>query len=367
MNPMPSMALLFLLATPTAQAVVTAVTVAPGNAAVPVGQTTTLQLRWTVERNADASGRLPAGDEVVSERGEFRDDAGRLLGRVERRLRQTRPVSPSDVFDFRETVRVPTALLYQAHSAGLTRIHYQRAFDDGYGPRSAAAELRLTSAAAAAFGLSRLALSFEGGWLHRLVAPGEALRPRAVVNFTGSGQLRATWEVAEPATTRGEPVFRPLQSVRRYLTGGGEATLEGPALPTRDRGTYLLRLRIDAPETGFAPPVLRYVVAPTEETPTVLKVQSPAVGAPLTPETRFQWTPVAGARAYQVEIRATESVTGPPLTGLVTTAERQHATLPAHTRRHLPPGRYYWRLLAIGAQGDILAASAPRELRVGAP
>ncbi len=361
------MGLLFFSFITTVQAAIVSVGVTPGNAAVPVGQTTSVSLRWTVERSASPPGRVRAGEDVFSERGEFYDDTGRLLGRVEQRLLQTRPVSPGDTFTFRETVRVPATLLYRAHKAGVRLIYYQRTFDDGYGTQSASTEMRLTSAAAAGFNLSRLALSFEGGWLHRVVAPGEALRPRAVVSFSGSGQFRATWEVAEPATTRGEPVFRPLRSVRRYLTGGGEASIEGPVLPTRSQGTYLLRLRIDAPEVGFVLPSLRYVVAPVERALPLLTVRSPLPGATLTPKTRFQWSPVDEARAYQVEIRATESVEGPPLTGLVATAERQDVTLPLHTRERLKPGRYYWRLLAIGPQGETLAASVPRELRVLAP
>jgi len=350
------------------QAAITSAEVIPSNVAVPVGQAASASLRWAVVRGTSPTGLVQAGENVVSGRGEFRDAAGQLLGRVERRLQQTRTVSSSDTFTFRETVRVPAALLYQAHKAGLTHIYYQRTFDDDYGAQSASAEMRLTSAAAAGFSLSRLALSFEGGWLHRVVAAGEVLRPQVVVSFSGSGQFRATWEVAEPATTRGEPVFRPLISVRRYLTAGGETLIEGPVLPTRSKGTYLLRLRIDAPDVGFAPPLLRYVVEPAaaRALPT-LTAQSPLSGARLTAVTRFQWSPVAGARAYQVEIRGTESVTGPPLTGLVATAEQNHVVLPPHTRERLKPGRYYWRLLAIGPQGGVLAASPLRELRVIAP
>ncbi len=368
MNPIRVSSFLALFFASSLQAAITSAGVTPGNVAVPVGQAASVSLRWTVVRSTNPTSGVSAGENVVSERGEFRDAAGQLLGRVERRLQQTRPVSGNDTFTFRENVRVPATLLYQAHKAGLTHIYYQRAFDDGYGAQSASTGMRLTSAAAAGFSLSRLALSFEGGWLHRVVASGEILRPRAVVSFSGSGQFRATWEVAEPATTRGEPVFRPLISVRRYLTAGGEASIEGPVLPTRSSGTYLLRLRIDAPDVGFAAPLLRYVVAPAAgRALPPLATQSPPPGARLTAATRFQWSPVAGARAYQVEIRDTESVTGPPLTGLVATAEQRHVTLPLHTREHLKPGRYYWRLLAIGPQGETLAASPPRELRVVAP
>ncbi len=370
MYPIRLVSFLALFFASSLQAAITSAGVTPGNVAVPVGQAASASLRWTVVRNTNLTSGLPAGENIVSERGEFRDAAGQLLGRVERRLQQTRPVSGSgnDTFTFRETVRAPAALLYQAHKAGLTHIYYQRTFDDGSAAQSASTEMRLTSAAAAGFSLSRLALSFEGGWLHRVVASGEVLRPRAVVSFSGSGQFRATWEVAEPATTRGEPVFRPLISVRRYLTAGGEASIEGPVLPTRSKGTYLLRLRIDAPDVGIAPPLLRYVVEPAADRALPpLATQSPPLGARLTETTRFQWSPVAGARAYQVEIRDTESVTGPPLTGLVATAEQNHVILPPHTRERLKPGRYYWRLLAIDPQGGMLAASPPRELRVIAP
>lgn len=368
--------LAFLMSGAPALAVISGVGVDPARHPVAATQSVSISLTWSAVRDGGISPArgVNAGETVASLAGLFVDGAGRVLWRIERPLSQRRQLPsggmpPSGVFLFQETVRVPTNVLVTARRGG-QGLFYQRSFDDGFGAATARAELILTSASAAGFSLARLALRLDGGWVYRAVPMGADLSPRAQVTFSGSGQFRATWEIAEPASTAlGAPRFRPLVTVRRFLTGGGEAIIQGPVLPTTVRGAYLVRLRIDAPEPGFPPPVLHYAVGGTDgpADPEVLRPLAPATGALLEAAVSFHWPAHPRAHAYQIEIRDATSPDAPPVTGVVVPAPRTEAVLPPNSRAHLRPGRYFWRLLAIDEAGTVVAASRPRELRVGDP
>lgn len=360
-NPLTTLVLVLALAPLTGQAAVTSVTVDPGQAAVPATGPASLSLSWRVERNISASTGANAGPQVTSEKGRFLDATGQVLAQVERRLRQSRPVSGTGVdrFLFRETVSVPANLRYRLGKVGSGRLYYSRSFDDGFGATSATVALDLTTSAAAGFGISRLALAFDDGWVSRVVESGAPLRPRARLAFSGSGQLRALWEVAGPVTASGAVVFRPLRNVRRYLAGGGSELIDGPDLPTARPGTYLVRLRLESPQAGFEAPRLRYVVMAPAIRVAPVEVREPAPGARLTPDTPFAWQPVNGAHHYLVEFFEEDGERA--VTGVV--VSEPATTLPATTRAHLEAGnRYQWRVRALDDGGRLLAESARRPL-----
>ncbi len=110
------------------------------------------------------------------------------------------------------------------------------------------------------FNISRLALQFDDGAPLRTVPTTNRLQVHANIGFVGSGFLEATWELAGPSGTEMSPVYRPLQSVRHYLTGAEPIVLTSPALPTNVVGRYRVRLRISDPLPGFDIPAVQYFV-----------------------------------------------------------------------------------------------------------
>lgn len=240
------------------------VTAEPPAANVAVGQPATLDVTWTAAGFEDCR-------HASSPAGRFETLDGRPLGIVSAGL--DLGFGSAD-----ETVRVPAQATLEASALGADRIRYVRQFSDLFGSsRSRGLSLELTGGIAAPFALTRLALQFRGGEVFRLVDQGEDLTATAEITYTGSGLLQAAWEVADPATTSGLPVFREIGLVRRRLSAGGELRLDSPVLPAELTGTHLVRLRIDDPATDFAePPVLPYQVAEHAEIVSRVRPRPPA-------------------------------------------------------------------------------------------
>lgn len=373
-------ALALALAFPHAQATISSATSSPESFNVPAGQTSSFTVTWTVT-TAD-------GDSVSSSKGSFFTD--HAIGAVNTLL--TRAATAGSTVVFTETVFLPATVVLQAQKEGYATFYYQREFmDDDAVPSGVSVALTITSGLGAGFGITRQALSFDDGTPVRILARGADLHARALLNFNGTGLLQAMWEVAGPPGTGGEPIFRPLSQVRQHLSGGANVTLESPALPTDMPGLYLVRLRITDPATPFEMPVIRYFVgdeAPGHAVPPVsMALGQPANLALLGPDTRFTWEPVAKAQVYQLEIYSTEAglpalpemgggdeppagevaaaMRRPPVTGVLVPGQQTQTPLSGAVRAHLDPGgRYYWRLLAIGADGAVVGRSPVRELHL---
>ncbi len=363
-----AVALGMVAAAPPAGAVVFAVSPQPGQRTVALGSPASVSVAWRVERQFSAGG-VPAGDTVSSAAGAFHAGSatGPLLGTVPRLLSQTRPVSGAlTVFTFREAVTVPARVIHRAHRLGFSQVVYVRTFDDGFGAATGTVTLPVTGSGGAAFSVARVALSFADGSVLQVVEPGAPLAVQARLTVTGSGLLRAVWEVADPASTAGRPVYRVVRTVRRHLTGTGVQALPGPPLPTGARGGYRVRLRITQPRPGFEPPELAYFVSGGRGGALrSLPLVRPAPGVTLGPETRFAWRAVPGAAAYRLDLLDATRQGARPVTGVVVPGERSEAVLSAATRGHLVPGRRYrWRVRAIDGQGRMVAESEIRELRV---
>lgn len=355
------LALLLLL--PPAQAAITDVRVSADSDTIALDRPTTVTITWTVTREQTRA----AGEEIRSEQGEYRrppQTGGRLLGTENRPLSRRLPLDPTrpqDTVTFRETLHIPSRIPLLTALNGDATLHYQRRFDDGFGSAEARLTLRLAGRSAAPFGISRISLRFDDATPIKIAPIGAPIGATARIAFSGSGQLRAQWEIAEP-DQRGDPTFRPLSQIRRYLTGGGTIDIPSPPLPSERSGLYTLRLNIQRPASETPLPVLRYFITPAAGRTAPMEILSPPPRAALGPRTTFAWKAVDGARFYQIEILAAEGQ-APPLTGLVIPAPDTEARLPAHTRAHLLPGeRYLWRLRALDEHGRLLAESPPRPL-----
>ncbi len=303
-----------------------------------------------------------------------------VAGRVEKKVSTAQP--PVTV-TFDETVTVPAAAVVAARRQGLSYIDYCRRFldDDGFNPGNILLVQRLYLQAGGLggeLGLNYVRLRFDDGSVSTVVPRGGRLGIRALVRHNGRGLVRAVWEVADPASTRGTPQYVVLGTVHRYLTGAGEEILTGPALPTHLPGLYLVRLRFLEPEVPASALVLRYFVQSTTATPQPLApiaVSGPADGARLAPATRFRWAPVEGAGAYRIEFHRAKGGFGArpdrpaddsrPAAGLLVPGDAGEAAVSRLVRERLTPGTWFWRVVAFDGKGRRVAAGPFRRIIVG--
>ena len=393
----------------TAQASIASVSASPSPHSVPLGTPSAYTLTWTVVRDNTSN----PGPTVTSSQGVFQNVDGTVtFGTVPTVLSQTKAVPtggaaapPPTTFVFRESLRVPVDVVYRAYKLGYRRIYYYRVFNDPPAGSSfgAAAVIDITGSSAAGFSITRLSLRFDDDTALRVVDQGSKLGAYAEVSYTGTGQLQAAWEIAEPPSTQGRPVYRTVQLVRRALAGSDRVRIPAPALPTDTPGFYLLRLRVTDPQLPVSVdelPFIRYVVARASartRPPETLRVDVPAPGALLAKGTDFAWQAIDGARAYQLELYAKGPASvgdtlpnlgsdggsdggtdgpggrgtpahwrpsGPPTAGVLLPGDRTRARLSALSDTHLKSGYVYrWRVLAIGESGQALAVSPWREVR----
>lgn len=386
-----------LLAWAPAHAAIITVTATPPAANVPIGQSGSVQLRWRI--TATIPTNPAAALRVRSDQGVFRAGGpnGPVLGIIDRTIQSRLQPTPQQVAyaSVPESVLIPARVLLRAQALGVRQVVYSRSFVDGGGPPAVTGTLtlNLTGGLGGSFGVTRLTLRFADGRQQKIVAPGAETVVLADISNTGSGRLIARWEVAEPVTTRGKPVFRTLSIVRRQLIGSGaRTTIRSPELPTRGDGAYLVRLRIINPQTGFDTPVLRYFVNPAltpTPAPATLVVRAPVAGADYADGMRFAWRALAGAAVYRLEfhdrpppprdtdpIGDTVGIAGPgtlppreprtePVSGIVVTAAVNAVGLSPLALTNLAPGQsYWWRVVAFDSRGRLIGRSPLRRLNI---
>jgi hypothetical protein len=299
----------------------------------------------------------------------------------------------NEIATFHETIQIPEALVYRAVKQRST-LSILRSFDDGDGSQVAELQVTPSSSASAVLTVERLSLSFDDDTRVRVLPKGSKLRVVAELLTQGVGQLNAQWEIADGTTTAGQPVFRILALVRQGVAGGGRTVITSPQLPTSAEGTALVRLRVIAPGLGFTSPTLQYYVTPGEDGAAMVAQQemfpsAPQPGEPLTAQTRFAWTAVAGSEAYQIAFYATPAGPGEPLdpakaqdvgatpgaapggtapdadplAAVFVPGDRTEASLEPFTLGQLRAERsYLWRVLAIDANGAVIGSSAAKEI-----
>ncbi|MBB3060533.1 hypothetical protein [Microbulbifer rhizosphaerae] len=368
----------------------------PAPRPVTVGVESTQPIVWR--------GRTYFAGDIASDVGFFTLDetaSGERLGAVQRPL-VGRLAGSADgrlvSFTLNETVTVPAEVSQRAAALGARQLLYVRQFSINGMSVTGVQTIRLSASlpnaarslpegqAVTASGLivRRVALRFDDGAAVASVGRSERLRALAAIRYDRAGLLEAVWEVATPATTRGQPVFRRLDTVRQYLGGGQEASLQSPVLPTDEAGLYLLRLRLLQPSLESDSIELRYQVSGKPAAPVfvpVLPVTSPQAGTALDAATEFRWRPAAGTRAYQLELydqppSAATSVTSSepgtvpaemtaaPATGVLLQGNTDRTRLSPTVLHRLLPGRiYYWRVSAVNAEGAIVAASPIQSIR----
>lgn len=380
-----------LLAT-VAHADIVAVSASPASQSIALDHAVMAPLVWSVTR---VEGNCLTG--TISSpalRVYAGNQNGPLLASLNRALTRTIPCSltpVTNVYSFAETVSLPADLARRALQAGYSNLAVARTFDNGVAS-SGEAQLLLTSGSAAPLGITGTRLRLAQGGSVRVLPRGSDIQVIADLDYTGAGILQAVWEIAEPSSTAGQPVFRPLQLVREMLAAGQNESLESPSLPATQQGLYLVRLRITEPTPAFAPPLLRYVVGDAgietlAEQPVTLLAPAPA--ALLDTDTQFRWQAVNHVAAYRLELYLLEQASSAPAlpsldgseplpdaasiaralarspdSGMLLDANTQGAGLSTLARDKLLPGReYLWRIVALGADGEAVGSSPVRMLR----
>lgn len=381
----------FCLITSPVHAVVTSVNPVPSNKNVTIGRSASFRITWYINRS-NASG---AGVTVRSLSGQFRGNGNpdNPLGNVNLLLSQTKPLTgPSTSFIFTENVRLSSQLIQSAHNSGYSYITYRRFFGDTAfaGGTTASVTFNITGSSATGFTISRQSMRFGDNSIVKLLDTKEILKAKANISYLGSGQLLAEWEVADPSTSGGVPVFRRIRTVRKYLLSGDKTTFISPTLPTTIAGAYIVRMRITSPAPGFDSPVIRYFVGARGASvapPQPIRVGSPVDHVWFNENTQFRWEPVKNVVHYRLEIYSRPQETdiagalpnlgdrqtskkpirlqGGPVAGMMVSSDTLQITLSATVKSHLVGGRwYYWRIIAIDKDGKIVGLSPIREMRI---
>ena len=363
--------------------------VQPASIMIPLGQPAAMTVTWIVSTSQ-------FGATISSSSGQFR--IANLLVALHTVNTAVSAVAPlagnSATVYITETVLVPPEISILATRSGLTQLVYERTFSDGTaGTAAISTGIQVGGSGAGPFSVSRIALAFDDGAVVRVVPDKSRLRAAAELTLAGSGFLKGEWEIADPGSTSGIPIFRQWQPVMQGAGGSEKVKLTSPDLPTDMPGLYMVRLNVTSPPPSFEPPVLYYYVGePKAGTPLALMpmtVMNPPNHTYIEPTTQFAWQPVKGALVYKIEIFATpkessidlpdlgsnpveedpqlvrRALSHPPMAGMLVNAKQTQTTLSAATRSKLQQQHsFFWRVQAIGQDGTIIGEAHVRELRM---
>lgn len=301
-------------------------------------------------------------------------------------------------FMFSEFIEVPAASVEAWARSGLRRLLLVRDFNVGAigaGGGGVRAQMVLTLASSALRAprennegellVQRLNLSFVDNQRVKVVQPADEVKAKVQISYSGNGQLQGRWQVAEPASTQGTPVYRTLTLVSQYLGAAQQVVLTSPLLPSNAAGKYLVRfcvtnrdmlaadqLVLDAgcPNEGLTVETLYQVLGSAE--PEAFIDASPQSGTVMT-TSLFKWRAVPDSVVYQLQVFSTGPApanTGNNLdaapnfvAGMLLPAGVTETTWSNWLLSKLEPGQHYlWRVTAHDQNGTLIGRS--REWRV---
>lgn len=313
-----------------------------------------------------------------------------LLGTVRDTLIQQALAALSSV-EFSESLTIPRSVLVRARQSGASRVIASRRFSDG--SASFSANYLIPMGSSNQFQITRVDLYFTAGIRNKVVNKDANLRAVVDINYIGTGQLRGVWEWA-PVQPGGVPLFRPLPAamkrltepdkdadyykprdtltvVREYLTSFKRVSLRSPLLPTNNKGSYLLRLRIDSPKVGFTLPVVQYFVnmKPDDvnqaKSAIPLLMLNPPLGQDAMASTNFKWSRIPDTNVYRFEIYLDEEMSTDMVTAALVKNENTSLQLTPLVYSHLVSGKTYWfRVVSLDNEGRLVATSQLSPLKV---
>lgn len=341
-----------------------------------------VSIRWAVATSPDhSSGVISTGADIID------PSSGAILQRVAVTLNG----GGGGPFMLRDVINLDAATVRAWVDAGLRRVVLQRSFAD---PATgafinasivlslSASRLRATrEAAPGELAITSLQLEFDTGTNARIVSRAEALQAILTVQHTGSGVIRGRWQIAEPGSSDGAPLYRTLALVNSNVRAAQRSIYLSPTLPTGRPGGYALRFCLLAShESGISDDVLcpdadrivsaAYQVQEDDEPTVVIRGLAPdrevASGGSV-----FRWQQVPAAVLYQLQVFepvagssdtvSASTLAGQPqfVTGMLVRGVAAETRLTALVLSKLRAGqRYLWRVTAHDETGRALGSSA---------
>ncbi|MEJ2393360.1 MAG: hypothetical protein P8Z77_01030 [Candidatus Thiodiazotropha sp.] len=336
-----------------------------------------------------------------------------LFGFLPQRNNLTRNSGTGSASNLTDIMTIPTSVSRRAYQAAQqgedATFFYVRHFVDGAVDTYVRVTCRMTGGGARVpLALTDVRLGFQGQGSEFAIIylNGDDPLPHfgAQLRYNGSGELRGRWELVQPGDSEPESFdllpesSLPIElrgSQKRYtlldrfsvfLQPSGVHFLPGPdpaALPRVANGNYKILLRIESSNdregnsdtgagvvssggvAGFAMPVLRFVQTggTGSQGITGLTLLTPPTEAELTigQLPLFTWTIISGARHYRFEIKDGGDVPFVAIVDGTTTYYRPPPFLGTDSVSDMP---HAWRVLALGANGEELARSDWRPIRL---
>lgn len=364
-----------------------AVKIQPAQRQLLASQNNPLPLAWQVVASAGYS----AG--VTSSQAQVIDPAsGGVLTTLGGRL----AADGGGPFLLREELELSEASVRGWYARGLRRLILQREFIGGSSRVRGQITLNLVSSGLRASRenhsgdllVQRLSLSFSDNQRVKVVPADTDLLAKVLLAYSGNGLLEGRWQVAEPGSTEGKPVYRTLTLVRSYLRNAQQSSINSPPLPTDKAGKYRVRfcvtnrelipadaLVVDAgcPLDGLTVETVYEVLGTGELRRGPLIEVGPREGA-VNASSQFHWQPVAGAVVYQLQLFAADGPRGDDgavlgespsfVAGMLLPAGVNRSALSPLLRSKLQPGQYYlWRVTAHDQGGAMIGRSQEWRVR----
>lgn len=343
---------------------------------------------------------------------------GTVFGHLPVRNNLSRSSGTGGVSNTTDIMTIPASVARRAYQDALSgkasQFFYVRKFvDNGGNEQFIAVTCRMAGGGARVpLALTNVEIYFEtseGRQPVYLLARGQKAPPvNATIHYNGSGRFKGRWEVVRPGDL--EPSFEDLLTEaslpieqrglqRRYqllnrfdvfLQPTGQMVLPGPdmdKIPNIADGPYKILLRVEATSekeggsnavtgnvtsggvAGFPMPVLRYYVGSGAEVKTLkealmkeeLSLLLPMDDASVSFAKRINlsWVDVGMAGLYRLEV---ERPNRPVFTAIVEPGVSSY-TLPPFVEFE-PGTAMRWRVVAMNLQGEMVARSDWRQLRV---
>lgn len=274
-----------------------------------------------------------------------------------------------------EMITISAAQVQTWLDAGYKVVIVRRNFADRFGNPvggiNADIRLRLVDANASlsnrrgesVFQITRMHLTFDNQANVALIAPESELKAKLNVNYNGTGLLEGFWEVAEPGSSEGVPIFRRLQAVQQPLSRGQLTQLQSPLLPTARVGKYLLRFCVISRATnqtvcGEDAGIVQAVYQVQKSSAGLIQsIKSQSAGR-LNGDAELQWQALPEAVVYQLQVFTKVGDSSVFVTGMLLPKEQHKTKLSAAMMEKLATNTpYQWRVNALGSQGQLLGQS----------
>jgi len=220
------------------------------------------------------------------------------------------------------------------------------------------------------FAVQRMQLVFSNQTGMTIVDHNEPLQAFLNISYSGLGLLEGQWQIAEPGSTEGLPIYRILRNESRTLSQLQHTRLTSPTLPTTKPGRYLLRFclkeRNDANRINNVDPYncsntsvsAGYEVMPGKSR-NIESIQIQPAQQSIDSNTIFEWSSVKGAVVYQLQIFKPDGTDNLHfVTGMLLPQKPQQTQLSKLVQGKLSAGhQYLWRINALNQYGGIIGQS----------